>query len=142
MRTQATLTIPGCPLNWSNERLSRFELNAQMQHWKRMAHMKGHGARAGAHWPLPIKVDPPAVRWVEFTLYRHTLLDDDGAWNSMKPVIDGLKGALLWDDGPAWCQVIARPTHPLGQVQIPATDRERTIIRVSLVCPVAKELSA
>lgn len=133
MKVQTTMTIPGVPPNWSNERLSRWELAAAMAHWKLLANRVAHGARNRAGWPTPIKCDPPAMRRVEFTLYRHDLLDDDGAFNSMKPVIDGLKGALIWNDGPAWCQTIARPAHPLGQVQIPALERERTIIRVSLV---------
>lgn len=143
MKTEAIFTVPGVPPNWANERMHRMQLAQAYADWKWLVNRLAHGARNRAGWPRPIKTDPPAPRWVEFTQYRYTLLDGDGVWNSMKPLIDGLKGALVVDDSPTWCLVIARP-HPLGEVQLPSpeaislglkSERARVVIRVRLMPP-------
>lgn len=134
MHASALVELKGVPANWSNQRLHHLARHSAMDAWKQMAHMAAQGARNTARWPLPVKVDPPAPRWLEVTLYRHHLLDEDNLVSSLKPIIDGLKGALLVDDSPAWCRLIMPE-----QVKVPITEPERTVIRVSVLQPVRKE---
>jgi hypothetical protein len=100
--------------------------------WRTKSAFLARGARARAHWDVPTKVDPPAPRWVSITLYRWRRLDDDHAWASVTPVLNGLKGALILDDSGPWCRLWRVEQINPGQ-QWP----ERTSVTVSLVAPEA-----
>lgn len=108
-----------------------------MLEWKQLVWTLAHSARNEVRWPLPVRCDPPAPRWVHFGLHRHRLLDQDNAWASIKPLLDALcwpgehpggVGPLLVDDREAWCQVWAVEQHQTSTA-------ERTVITVSLVDP-------
>ena len=142
LATQARLVIPGVPPS-PNARLGHYmqhyRIHAGLEGWKRLTWMLAHSARNEAHWPLPVRCDPPAPRWVRFDLHRMRLLDQDNAWASIKSVLDGLHwpgehpsgmGPLLVDDSTAWCQVWAVEQH---QAHLAA--EERVVITVDLCDP-------
>lgn len=139
LATHATVIVPGVPPSWPNTRMNHMQRHAEMSYWKRTTWMLAHSARNAARWPLPVRTDPPSPRWVRFDIHRVHLLDDDNAWASIKPLLDGLHwagdgafkvGPLLIDDGQKWCSVYA-----LHQHKATLAAQERVVISVHLVDP-------
>jgi len=139
--TSARVVIPGVPPAWTNERGHHMTRHVEMKRWKRDTWLLAHSARNAAHWPLPVRTDPPAPRYVRFDLYRVRLLDDDNAWASVKCLLDALAwagedlppsmpGPLLVDDRRQWCRVLGVEQH-----QVPVAAAERVVITVHLVDP-------
>src|SRR6202011_2872641 len=130
----AQVVIPGVPP-------SPNELKGlhPMEHHRRTAPFKGdayfaaQSARNKAGWPLPIRTETPTPRYVRVWLYRARQLDQDNAVGSLKPVIDGLKKILLWDDSPNWCRLLDPIQKPLEGGQ------ERTVVEIYLTDPRAVE---
>lgn len=132
MKTFARVVIPGVPDNWSNKRQHHMAAHREKALWKDLAWKFGHSARNDARWPLPVKCDPPAPRWLVVTVYKRTpLYDQDGCVSALKPIIDGLKGSLLVDDGPEWCCWAYMPT----QVVVGEPREEQVVIEVHLADP-------
>jgi hypothetical protein len=122
----AEFELSGVPPSPNRVRLARED--PLVLQWKTSAIWAARSAANKAHWPRPpARTDPPTPRYVSFTLYRHQLLDPDHMYTSFTPIFNGLKGALIVDDSFIWAQLLGR------QVQIPRTERERTVVRVSLV---------
>lgn len=132
LATNVVVSIPGVPPNWSNERLHHMAKAREVKRWRELAWYAAQSARNAAHWPLPEKTNPPAPRYLRIVLLkRKPHYDDDGAWNAVKPLIDGCQGVLLVNDSPAWCQVVdVQQKHPV----LNATP-ESTVIWVYLVDP-------
>jgi hypothetical protein len=130
MMPVVVIEIPGVPPNWSNERMHYMAKHSTMKAWREKATFLARGARAGAGWPtLDKRPEVEALRFVSFTLYKHEpLYDDDGAWSSIKPLLDALQGVLIWKDSPKWVGI-----REVKQVPIPKKKKECTIIQVSLV---------
>lgn len=135
--TSARVVIPGVPPAWTNQRGHHMQRHADMKRWKDLAWTLGQSARNEAGWPPLDRVEEPAPRWVAFTLHRHRLLDTDNAWSSIKPLLDGVKGVLVVDDSPKWCQVLS-----VAQLQIPPARPEQVVIVVYAVDPRPAEASA
>lgn len=139
LATHATVIVPGVPPAWPNTRMGHMQRHSEMSYWKRTAWYLAHSARNRAHWPLPVRTDPPALRWVRFDIHRVHLLDTDNAWASIKPVLDGLHwpgegpanvGPLLVDDSAKWCCVWAVEQH-----KAPSAAAEQVVVSVHLVDP-------
>jgi hypothetical protein len=133
------VVIPGVPPAWPNERLGPMARHSRMKEWKAFTWTLAHSARNAAHWPLPVRCDPPALRWVRFDLYRRRLLDADNAVASIKPILDGLHwpgnhpggvGPLLVDDSAAWCALLQVEQHT-----VELGGQERVVVTVWLVDP-------
>ena len=134
LATHATVIVPGVPANWSQWRGSSLARDAAKAPWRDLARMLAHSGRNAARWPLPVKTAPPARRWLEVEIHKlRPHFDDDGAVGCLKPIIDGLKGALLVDDSPAWCALITPPSEMQRLAANAAS--EHVLLRVHLVDP-------
>lgn len=129
LRLVARFELPGVPPS-PNELRSRSDEIRNTIYWRELTWTLAQSARNSARWPLPVKTQPPAPRWVAFTLYRHGALDRDHVPTSITPCLNGLKGVLIWDDGPAWVRL-----YRVRQHVIPHAERLRTEIEVHLVRP-------
>jgi hypothetical protein len=128
-QTEITFEIPGCPPSPNRTRFTRED--PELTAWRERATYHARGAANRAHWPKPPPRPPiPAPRWVSVVLYRRHLLDEDHAWASVTPVINGLKGSLLVDDSPEWCRLWS-----VRQERHTESHRDRTVVTVSLVAP-------
>lgn len=136
LATHATVIVPGAPPNWSNERGHHMARHSEMRRWKHATWMYAHSGRNAARWPMPVRCDPPAPRYVRFDIHRVHLLDDDNAWASIKPLLDALAwpgegrppsepGPLLVDDSRTWCRVFA-----VEQYRAQNEAAEHVVIRV------------
>lgn len=134
IRTVAVVEIPGVPQNWSQWRGSSLARDAAKKPWRELAWYAAQSARNAARWPLPEKVNPPARRYLEVEIHKmRPLYDEDGAVSCLKPLIDGLRDVLLWDDSPAWCGLLTAPVDL--QHEVLKQVFQRVIIRVHLVDP-------
>jgi hypothetical protein len=138
LATSVTVVIPGVPPNWANARfghhMARHKAMAGRDSWKERAHMLAHSARNEAHWPLPVKTDPPARRYLTAAIFKRLpLYDDDGAVSCLKPLIDGTQGALIVGDSSAWCALVTPPSEL--QHAVAREDEECVTLTVHLVDP-------
>lgn len=125
----ATFELNGVPPSPNRSRWARED--AELLTWKTAATYAARGAANKAHWEKPPPpVTPPVKRFVNFTLYRHRLIDSDHVYTSVTPLFNGLKGVLIVDDSPDWAEL-----H-VHQVQIELAARERTVCRVALVAAI------
>lgn len=140
--TSARVVIPGVPPNWANGRGHSIVRDLDKARWRDLAWMLAQSARHDAHWPLPVKTDPPGSRWLEVEIHkRRPLYDDDGAVACLKPLIDGCfqaqggtpSGVLAWDDSSAWLALVTPPCDMQRTVELPA--QERVVFVVHLVDP-------
>lgn len=126
------VVIPGVPPNWSNSRYgSHYQRGKDVAYWRDLSYKLAHSARNGARWPLPVKCDPPAPRFIEVDIYKHgPLYDMDGAMSCLKPLVDGLQGALVYRDDDKWLKWLSLPR------QHPADEKfSRVEIKIHLVDP-------
>ncbi len=134
LATHATVVVPGVPENWSNLRVHHMVLHRMKDEWKQRGWYCAQSARNAAGWPLPVKTDPPAPRWMEVEIHkRRPHYDDDGAVSCLKPLVDSMKGVLLVDDSPAWCALITPPSEM--QRAVAKTAEERVVLTLHLVDP-------
>jgi hypothetical protein len=142
--TSIRVVIPGVPPNWSQSRGHAIARDVAKARWRDEAWLLAQSARNAARWPLPVKVDPPAMRYLEVAVYKRSpLFDGDGCVSAIKPLIDGCcgrvlptaapQGVLAWDDSPAWLGLI---TAPIDMQHAVATEaEERVVLVVHLVDP-------
>jgi hypothetical protein len=140
--TEARVVIPGVPDNWSQWRGSSIARDAKKAIWRRTAWLIAQSARNAAGWPLPVKCDPPARRFLAVAVFKHgRLYDEDGCVSALKPLIDGAcgrqagapSGVLAFDDSPAWLGLI---TAPIDMQRVATTGaEERVVLTVHLVDP-------
>lgn len=138
LATHATVIVPGVPPNWSQWRGSSLARDAAKGPWRDLARMLAHSGRNAARWPMPVRTDPPARRWLEVEIHKmRPLYDHDGAVSALKPLIDGAfrgrPGPLAWDDGPDWLALITPPSE-MQRVAASAAG-EHVLLRVHLVDP-------
>ena len=126
----AVVELPGVPPSPNQLRGHWASVYRTQSRWKHLTRALAHTARVRAGWQLPSKADPPEMRRLEFTLYRHRLLDTDNGWASIKICVDGLKDVLIANDDPGSVQLLPLPP-PSGQVQIPRSEPERLVLKVS-----------
>lgn len=132
MRTFARVEVSGVPANWSQHRGHSQVRDAEKRPWRDRTWFLAQSARNDAGWPLPVRAFPPVQRWLVVQVYKRApLYDEDGLVSSLKPVIDGLVGVLLVDDGPAWCAWAGMP----DQHVVDEERAERVVIEVHLVDP-------
>jgi len=116
-RMRVSFRLAGCPPNWANQTAgadhqfkSKHELWAAKAAWKQVTAYVARAVCNSLAVPRPAASD--ARREVAITLYRQRHLDPDGAYASVKPVLDGLKGVLLFDDRKRYCQLVVEQEHP------------------------------
>ncbi|HWC37772.1 MAG TPA: hypothetical protein VG476_04545 [Acidimicrobiales bacterium] len=135
-KRSVTVTITGCPPNWSQWRGSSLRRDLAKKVWRDQMWVLAQSARNAARWPLPDD-GPPFVRRYLSVVVRKAkpFMDDDGVVSALKPLIDGLKGVLVVDDSPRWCALVTPPYA----IQHPVTRRqdERVEITVHLDMPAA-----
>lgn len=121
------VVIPGRPPSL-NARYGHYMARARdVAMWKRRARLLAQSARAEAHWPLPVRTDPPVTRWLEIDTYRIGELDPlDNLPGSLKAILDGLTGALTAGDGSKWVRLV----RPITPHRVATAAEERTEIVV------------
>ena len=125
MSRQLVIEIPSVPPNWSNMRVHPIELYRQKKAWFETAYMLSHKARVEAGWPMAAPMD--GVREISFTIYKTwPAFDADGAWAAIKPLLDGLKKTLIWDDGGKFIRIPA-----VDQVRVKSQKDRRVVITVT-----------
>ena len=132
IRLSTRVVIPGVPPNWSQHRGHSIGRDAAKARWRDDAWMLAQSARNAARWPLPVKTDPPAPRWLTVEIYKRSpLYDGDGGVACLKPLIDGCfvgrPGPLAWDDGPAWLALV---TPPCDMQHVVATEAQECVVFV------------
>jgi len=135
MSHTVSFRLEGVPPNWSNVRWGQghdFERQSDVWRakadWKTLTHAVAMSTRHRSWIPAPARSDPR--RRVLITLYRRRLLDVDGAWSSVKPIIDGLKGALLFDDAQKYIEPFVHQLYPEDQPE--SLGRECVVVAVEV----------
>lgn len=120
-----TISIPQVPPNWSNLRLHHIELYRRKRAWVEVAYVLAHKARVEAGWPRAAATD--TQRSVTFTIHKTwPAFDPDGAWAAIKPILDGLKQTLIWDDGGEYIRIPS-----VDQVRVRHLKEQKTVITVT-----------
>lgn len=83
--------IPGVPPSPNRTRYTREDPDVLA--YRDLTIFHARGAKNRAHWRND---GEPAPRWLFIVLQRHALLDPDHAWASITPVLNGMKGSLLY----------------------------------------------
>jgi len=80
-----------------------------VKQWRELTWYGAAAARVLASEPTMRQIPDcrvhPVKRSVTITVYRARLLDWDNLVASVKGCVDGLRGQLIADDGPAWLQL-------------------------------------
>jgi hypothetical protein len=126
----ATVVVPGLPPNWSQFRGSSLRRDVAKAEWRDLTWRIAHSERNRVRWPLPLSSDP--LRYLSVQIRKHKpLYDHDGAVSALKPVIDGLKGVLAYDDSPRYLALITPP----DQIQTLVTTSPSVVLTVHLADP-------
>jgi hypothetical protein len=126
MAEAATFTMTRVPPSWPNRRLQWYQLAGQKKAWRGSAHILAQSARNEARWPLPGVWHLFATPRVTILLRRVRLLDHDNAYASVKPIVDGLQGALIHSDAPDKCELLVtqeRVEHYADQATVVTVTR-------------------
>lgn len=129
---EVLVRVQGVPMSRANARGHWSRWEADRKAWIRDIRYAAHSARNGARWRLPDRSRGPEAerRGIAIVQYRLRLLDPvDNLPASCKWVMDGLIGALIVDDGPAWVEVLAPPR----QLKIRTAFEQRVEVRVRLL---------
>jgi hypothetical protein len=128
----ALVVIPGRPPSLNARYGHHMARARETAMWRQRAHLLAGSARVEARWPLPVRCDPPAPRYLEIDCYRVGVLDEtDNLPGSVKALVDGCVGTLLVQDNAKWVR-LARPIKPH---RVATALEERTEIRVWLCDP-------
>lgn len=131
----ARVVIPGRPPSLNvryGHFMARHRDQAGVGSWKERAYLLAQSARNEAHWPLPVRTDPPAPRYVEIDTYRIGELDPmDNLGGSLKAILDGCSRVLWVDDNSKWVRLV----RPIAPHHVATAAEERTEIVVWLADP-------
>lgn len=131
IRLHAVVTVPGRPPSLNARYGHHMARHRESAMWTERTHLLALEARHRAGW-RPLEECEPAMRWLTIDTYRRGELDPiDNGPGSLKPILDGLKGVLLWDDSARYVRLAC----PIRPHRVTTVAEERTIIRVSLAEP-------
>jgi hypothetical protein len=117
--------LDGVPKNPSNQRGHWASKYRDTSSWKEAVRLFALQERARHHWPAPTAED--GKRAVYVTLFRCQLLDSDNAVASIKAVLDGLVGALVFSDSIRYVALTVR------QVKVAHRTDQKTRVEISFV---------
>jgi hypothetical protein len=106
MLTEVEFSFVGVPPTWQNRRSHWHREVQEKRVWKELTQLHAQQARIRMGWARPSEAD--ACRIVTIFLHRVRELDIDNAYNSIQPILNGLKGALIWDDRQRYCDLTVR----------------------------------
>lgn len=106
----AVVVVPGLTPNWSQFRGSSLRRDVAKAEWRDLTWRIAQSERNRLRWPLPLVTDPLRYLTAEIRK-RRPLYDHDGAVSALKPLIDGLKAVLVYDDSPRWLALITPPSE-------------------------------
>jgi len=127
MAEAATFTMTRVPPSWPNRRFHWARLASQKKAWRGSAQILAQSARNEARWPLPVVWHLFATPRVTILLRRVRLLDHDNAYASVKPIVDGLQGALIHSDAPDQCELL------VTQERVKHYEEEATVVTVTRI---------
>jgi hypothetical protein len=109
--TVITLRIGGVPENLANSRYGKaVHAKHSTNPWSHMVGSLAGEALVVAHLPHQTLKHPK--RRVEFMIFRCApMFDPDGATMAMKPILDALKGVLIYDDSPTYIKEVVDQTQ-------------------------------
>jgi hypothetical protein len=103
---EVEFSFVGVPPTWQNRRNHWAKEAQEKRVWKELTHMHAQSCRNLHQWFLPTQDNP--CRIVTIFLHRVRELDIDNAYNSIQPILNGLKGALIYDDRQRYCDLSVR----------------------------------
>lgn len=124
---QVCFEIPRVPPSLSNQRLWWTRRYRLLSDWKQESWLRAQIARNERRLPHPHSTEPG--RRVTIVMHRRRLLDTDNAYASVKGILDGLVGVLIYDDSPRYCDLVVR------QAQVGRTSDEYCQITVAWGTP-------